>query len=424
MADDFQFIKETRKEKPINRKKFVRQMVKTIILAVVFGVVASLTFVVLMPRFEQYFTPEEPPQVSFEDPEPVEDVEEPPEEPKQTQDSEKPETVIIEKPTPLDLSQYQMLQNKLYAVGREADKFIVSVTNVKNDTDIFNTSYETKGIGSGIIIADTGDQLLILTEKKTIAGASSIRVTFSDGATVKAELQKYDGNTGIAVLRVKTADVSKETKKQIAVATLGSSVGVSQGQTVLAVGSPIGTIHSILTGNITSNRNTISTMDCNYTIFTTDMVGSADASGALINTKGEIIGFILQDYNMQKEQTTLAAVSISELKGVIELLSNDKSVPYLGLVISTVTDDIAEDYHMPKGVYVRDVAFDSPAMQAGFQRGDVITAINGEAVVAAEDYEKMLRGLTVEDVVHITYERQGAEEYIPLEIDAKVGILK
>ena len=424
MADDFQFIKETRKEKPINRKKFVRQMVKTIILAVVFGVVASLTFVVLMPRFEQYFTPEEPPQVSFEEPEPVEDVEEPPEEPEQTQDSEKPETVIIEKPTPLDLSQYQMLQNKLYAVGREADKFIVSVTNVKNDTDIFNTSYETKGIGSGIIIADTGDQLLILTEKKTIAGASSIRVTFSDGATVKAELQKYDGNTGITVLRVKTADVSKETKKQIAVATLGSSVGVSQGQTVLAVGSPIGTIHSILTGNITSNRNTISTMDCHYTIFTTDMVGSADASGALINTKGEIIGFILQDYNMQKEQTTLAAVSISELKGVIELLSNDKSVPYLGLVISTVTDDIAEDYHMPKGVYVRDVAFDSPAMQAGFQRGDVITAINGEAVVAVEDYEKMLRGLTVEDVVHITYERQGAEEYIPLEIDAKVGILK
>ena len=424
MADDFQFIKETRKEKPINRKKFVRQMVKTIILAVVFGVVASLTFVVLMPRFEQYFTPEEPPQVSFEEPEPVEDVEEPPEEPEQTQDSEKPETVIIEKPTPLDLSQYQMLQNKLYAVGREADKFIVSVTNVKNDTDIFNTSYETKGIGSGIIIADTGDQLLILTEKKTIAGASSIRVTFSDGATVKAELQKYDGNTGITVLRVKTADVSKETKKQIAVATLGSSVGVSQGQTVLAVGSPIGTIHSILTGNITSNRNTISTMDCNYTIFTTDMVGSADASGALINTKGEIIGFILQDYNMQKEQTTLAAVSISELKGVIELLSNDKSVPYLGLVISTVTDDIAEDYHMPKGVYVRDVAFDSPAMQAGFQRGDVITAINGEAVVAVEDYEKMLRSLIVEDVVHITYERQGAEEYIPLEIDAKVGILK
>ena len=421
MADDFQFIRETRKEKPINRKRLVRQMVKTIILAVIFGAVSCLTFVVLKPRLEQYFTPEEPPQVSFEEPEPVEEPEEPVLEPEDTGD--KTETVIIQKPTPMDLGQYQTLQNKLYAVGREADKFVVSVTNVKNDTDIFNTTYETKGIGSGIIIADTGDQLLILTEKKTITGASSIRVTFVDGETVKAELQQYDGNTGIAVLRVKAADVSKETKKQITVATLGSSVSISQGQTVLAVGSPIGTIHSILTGNITSNRNTISTMDCNYTIFTTDMVGSADASGALINTNGEIIGFILQDYNMQKEQTTLAAVSISELKGVIELLSNDKSVPYLGLRISTVTDEIAEDYHMPKGVYVRDVAFDSPAMRAGFQSGDVITAINGETVVAAEDYEKVLRGLSVEDVVHITYERQSAEDYIPLEIDAEVGVL-
>ncbi|MCI7129159.1 MAG: S1C family serine protease [Lachnospiraceae bacterium] len=421
MADDFQFMKETRKEKPINRKRLFRHMVETVVLAVLFGAVASLTFVVLKPRLEQYFSPEEQQQVSFVEPEAEE---KPVQEKENEEEKSEPETVIIEKATPLDLSQYQTLQNKLYAVGREADKFIVSVTNVKNDTDMFNTTYETKGIGSGVIIADTGDQLLILTEKKTIAGASSIRVTFVDGVTVKAELQQYDGNTGIAVLRVKAEDVSKDTKRQIAVATLGSSVGVSQGQTVLAVGSPIGTIHSILTGNITSNRNTVSTMDCNYTIFTTDMVGSADASGALINTKGEIIGFVLQDYNMQKEQTTLAAVSISELKGVIELLSNDKPVPYLGLRISTVTDDIAENYQMPKGVYVRDVALDSPAMEAGFQSGDVITAINGEPVLVAEDYEKMLRELTVEEMVHITYERQGAEEYIPLEIEAKVGVLE
>ena len=420
MADDFQFIRETRKEKPINRKRLLRHSIEAMILAVIFGSVSCLTFVVLKPRLEQYFMPEEQPQVSFEEQEPEE---EPAAQEKDDEKSE-PETVIIEKPAPLDLGQYQTLQNKLYAVGREADKFIVSVTNVKNDTDIFNTTYETKGIGSGVIIADTGEHLLILTEKKTIAGASSIRVTFVDSATVKAELQRYDGNTGIAVLRVKAEDVPADTKRQIAVATLGSSVGVSQGQTVLAVGSPIGTIHSILTGNITSNRNTISTMDCNYTIFTTDMVGSADASGALINTKGEIIGFVLQDYNMQKEQTTLAAVSISELKGVIELLSNDKPVPYLGLRISTVTDEIAENYHMPKGVYVREAALDSPAMEAGFQSGDVITAINGEAVVTAEDYGKILRTLAVDDVVHITYERQGAEDYIPLEIDAKVGVLE
>lgn len=419
MADDFQFIKERRKEKPINRKRLLRHIVETLILAVIFGAVVSLTFVLLQPRLEQYFSPEEPPQVSFTEPE-----QEEPTDPTEDTDAEKPETVIIEKQTNMNLGQYQSLQNQLYAVGRQADRFIVSVTNVKNDTDIFNTSYESKGIGSGVIIADTGEQLLILTEKKTIQGASSIRVTFVDGTTVKAKLQKYDGNTGIAVLCVQAEDVSKETRNQISVATLGSSVGVSQGQMVLAVGSPIGTIHSILTGNITSNRNSISTMDCNYTIFTTDMVGSANTSGVLINTSGEIIGFVLQDYNLQKEQTTLAAVSISELKGVIELLSNDKSVPYLGMRISTVTDEIAEDYSMPKGVYVRSVALDSPAMEAGFQSGDVITAINGEPIVAAEDYEKMLRSMQVEDTIHITCERQSAEDYISLEIDAQVGVLE
>jgi serine protease Do len=218
--------------------------------------------------------------------------------------------------------------------------------------------------------------------------------------------------------------VPEETKNEIAVATLGSSASVSQGQLVLAVGSPIGTIHSILSGNITSSRNSISTIDCNYTIFTTDMVGSADASGALINTKGEIIGFVLQDYNLQKEQTTLTAVSISELKGVIELLSNNKSVPYLGMKISTVTDEIAENYQMPKGVYVREVALDSPAMQAGFQSGDVITAINGETVETADDYENLLLELSPEEIVSISYERQGAEEYISLESEAEIGVLE
>ena len=423
MADDFQFIRETRKEKPLNRKRVLQHILETVVLAVIFGAVGCLTFVLLKPRIEQYFMPEEKTQISFTEPEqlPEDDTEDTDH---QEDTKDEPEKVIIEKPATMDLAEYQALQNKMYAVGREADKFIVSVTNVKNDTDIFNTPYENQGIGSGVIIADTGEYLLILTEKKTIQGATSIRVTFVDDQTVKAELQQYDGNTGIAVLRVKTKDIEQDTRDQIAVAVLGTSVGISQGQMVLAVGSPIGTIHSILTGNITSNRNSISTMDCNYTVFTTDMVGSANAGGALINTDGEIIGFILQDYNMQKEQTTLAAVSISELKGVIELLSNDKPVPYLGMRISTVTDEISETYQMPKGVYVREVALDSPAMEAGFQSGDVITKINGVSIAAAEDYEKLILTLSDEQVIHITYERQGAEDYISLQSDVRVGVLE
>ncbi len=426
MADDFQFIKETRKEKPINRKRLISHIVECVVLSILFGGLAALTFVLLEPRMEQYFTPEEKNKISFSESQDEEPISDSMTEgaTSEKEESEEPETVIIEKPASMDLSEYQTLQNKLYAVGREADRFIVSVTNVKNNTDLFNTPYENEDIGSGAIIADTDEYLLILTEKKTIQGAASIRVTFVDDQTVTAKLQQYDGNTGLAVLRVEKENIQKDTLNQIAVAKLGTSVNTSQGQMVLAVGSPIGTIHSILTGNITSTHNSISTMDCNYTVFTTDMVGSANAGGALINTDGEIIGVILQDYNMQKEQTTIAAVSISELKGVIELLSNDEQVPYLGMRISTVTDEIAQAYEMPKGVYVREVALDSPAMEAGFQSGDVITRINGVTLTTDEGYEKLVQSFSQEEIIHISYKRQDAEDYVTLESDVRVGVLE
>ena len=424
MADDFQFIKETRKEKPINRKKFVRQMVKTIILAVVFGVVASLTFVVLMPRFEQYFTPEEPPQVSFEEPEPVEDVEEPPEEPEQTQDSEKPETVIIEKPTPLELSQYQMLQNKLYAVGREADKFIVSVTNVKNDTDIFNNPYEMEGQGSGIIIAENDTELLILTEKKVINGAKSLSATFIDESMCEVQIKKQDGNTGLAILSAQKANLTKATRDAIKIAPIGSSTRIKNGTMVIALGSPLGTNYSILTGNITSTENEITTEDHNYSLFTTDIIGSKDGSGILINVQGEVIGIVMQSYNTKSANNTLTAVAVSDLIPVIEMLCEGKAIPYLGLHVSTVTDKVAKAYDIPKGVYIREVTLDSPAMNTGLQSGDVIIQVNGEPVMTAGAYSAKLLACEPGQNVTLMVDRKGANGYSEITYTVEAGILK
>ena len=85
----------------------------------------------------------------------------------------------------------------MYAIGKQANKFIVAVTGVKSNTDWFNNAYESKGQGSGIIIANSGQELLILTERKVIAGASSVYVTFVNDTSVEASIKKYDGNTGI-----------------------------------------------------------------------------------------------------------------------------------------------------------------------------------------------------------------------------------
>ena len=172
------------------------------------------------------------------------------------------------------------MQNKLYAVGREANRFVVTVTGVKSDTDWFNNSYESRGQASGIIIADNGQELLILTERKVISDAQEVYVTFINDVTVEASMKHYDGNTGIAVLSVPKEQVDTDTMNAISVAKLGNSLTTMQGTMVIAVGSPLGTNYSILTGNITSTNNVISTIDNNYTVFTTDIVGSSSGSGA------------------------------------------------------------------------------------------------------------------------------------------------
>lgn len=192
----------------------------------------------------------------------------------------------------------------------------------------------------------------------------------------------------------------------------------------IAVGSPLGINYSILTGNITSITNSISTVDNNYTIFTTDIVGSSKGSGAIVNVNGEVVGLVMQDYSKAEDQNTLTAISISELKGIIEMLSNNQDVPYIGLELTTVTNDIAREYDIPNGAYIKEVTMDSPAMAAGLQRGDVITGMAGETVLSVESYESKLLALNPGERVEIVVQRQGTDAYTEITCTVDVSVLQ
>ena len=461
----FSFINEQIKEKPLNKKRLIKKALFTVALAVLFGAVAALVFSLLQPEFSNWFYPEENQVVTI----PRDDVTETEEsgrnntqessEQKDTQDTKndgqqgeneeaengqqeageagnsqqgqtgEPETEqTTEDATKselqeLALADFQKLQNKLYAVGKEANKSIVTVTGVKSDTDWFNNPYESKGQASGIIVAENGRELLVLTERKAVADAQEIYVTFINDISVKAEMKKYDGNTGIAVLSVKASELTESTKNAIAVAVLGNSLTVTQGTIAIAVGSPLGTNYSILTGNITSTTNSISTIDHNYSVFTTDIVGSSNGSGALVNMDGEIIGIVMQGYSSEGDENTLTAISISELKALIEMLSNGQDIPYIGLEVTTVTAAIEREYEIPKGAYIKDVYMDSPAMAAGLQSGDVITEIDGDEILTAENYEDKLLSLKPEDTVEVKIERQGPDGYAEITCTVEVSVL-
>lgn len=431
--DKFSFINEKIKEKPINKRKLLIQAGFVVVMAVVFGVVASFVFTFFRPIFERRMYPEDDSVVSI----PKDDLGDDGTDAEETESGtseeterppEVPETESggpTELPEPeLELADFQELQNKLYAVGKEANRFIVTVTGVKSDMDWFNNPYESRGQASGIIIADNGRELLILTERKVILDVQEIYVTFINDVSVTASMKKYDGNTGIAVLSVPRSEISEDTMNHISVAVLGNSLITRQGTIAIAVGSPLGTNYSILAGNITSTTNSISTVDNNYTVFTTDIVGSRSGSGAIINVNGEVMGLVMQDYSSRGDENTLTALSISELKLLIEMLSNNQDIPYIGLELSTVTNDIAREYEIPKGAYVKEVWMDSPAMLAGLQSGDVITAMGGDSVFTVDSYESKLLSLQPGSEVEITVERQGTEGYTEIVCTAVVGVLQ
>ncbi len=419
--DEFAFIKEKIKDKPVSKRQVLSKVAVLLVSAVAFGLIACLVFTLVQPYMQEWLYPEEKPVVTI----PKDELEpETEREPEKDSETENAAPVYITETQELETTDYQKLQNKIYAIGEEQNKSIVTVTGVKSDMDWFNTPYESSGQASGVVIANNGQELLILTEKKVITDAQAIRVTFVDGAIVNAVLKQYDGNTGVAVLSVALSDIPDATLGAIKTAVLGNSYAVQPGTVVIALGSPLGANFSILTGDITATGNSVSTLDATYHVLNTDIVGSSSGSGVLINLNGEIVGLIMQGYSSGSDTNTLTAVSISELKEVIEKLSNNQSIPYLGAKLSTVTGEISESYDLPKGVYVKSVEMDSPAMNAGLQSGDVIVELNGAEITNVSDYTEKLLSLSPNTNVSIAVKRQGTDGYTKITCTAVVGVLE
>lgn len=386
------FVREQIKDKPKNYKRMWVRLGESAACGGVFALAVCLVLLFMIPVLRQEEGPV--PDTGAQDSQQasVEETEQGSE--------EKEETQAPEERQPMTLDDYQQIQTELYAIGNTANKSIVTITGVVSDTDWFNNSYEREGQGCGTIIGESGGKLWILTEKKTIKDAAKIKVTFVNDAVAEAKLVGYDGNTGLAALTVDLEDLEDSTRNAITVMKTAGLNTIHKGSIVIALGSPLGTNYSILTGTITATNNEISTPDNNYSVYTTDIVASENGSGVLINTDGELVGVVMQSYSAASANT-LTAVEISELMPVIDLLFADKEVPYFGVHISTVTQHIAQKYDIPKGVYIKKVEMDSPAMDAGLQSGDVIRSVAGQEVASAEQFREVLLQLTPKETYSV-----------------------
>ena len=404
------FVREQIKDKPKNYKRMWVRLGESAACGGVFALAVCLVLLFMIPVLRQEEGPV--PDTGAQDSQQASVKE------TEQGSEEKEETQTPEVRQPMTLDDYQQIQTELYAIGNTANKSIVTITGVVSDTDWFNNSYEREGQGCGTIIGESGGKLWILTEKKTIKDAAKIKVTFVNDAVAEAKLVRYDGNTGLAALTVDLEDLEDSTRNAITVMKTAGLNTIHKGSIVIALGSPLGTNYSILTGTITATNNEISTPDNNYSVYTTDIVASENGSGVLINMDGELVGVVMQSYSAASANT-LTAVEISELMPVIDLLFADKEVPYFGVHISTVTQHIAQKYDIPKGIYIKKVEMDSPAMS-----GDVIRSVAGQEVASAEQFREVLLQLTPKETYSVTVMREGTRGYKKITCKLKAGVLQ
>ena len=306
----------------------------------------------------------------------------------------------------------RQVYGSLSSMADTAALSMVTVTGIRSDRDWFNDPYERTGQTSGVIIADTGRDILILIQGTMIGRAERLRVTFADGSSADAQMRGSDSAADIAVLSVSRADLAPDFPETIVPMTLGSSAGHAlTGRPVIAVGAPTGDAGSVIYGTVTGQGIYIDLADADCRKIRTDIYTSSAASGVLIDLEGRLVGLI--DMGLADEGTPnmLTAMGITELKRILELLSNGQQRAFLGVHVMDVSDQAAEEMGIPRGAYIHLAEMDSPAMAAGLQSGDVIVSCGGEPVGSASDLIRILMTLDPVETVEIVYMRLGADGY-------------
>lgn len=424
------------KERPVNRKKLLRRTIITASMAVIFGLIACVTFLVLEPLINNWLYPEEEPQIVVF---PEDQQEMSPEDmlaenlpPAETPTPmPEPQDVVLDKQqiedilsgVVLDKDNYKQLYTAMSDYTTELNRYIVTVTAVTSNIDWFNNVQESKNQTAGVIITDNGKELLVLTAAGLLRSAESLTLTFYNGAQVNASIKQQDSSTGLAILAVALTDIPDSVnKEELVYPALGSANSNNMtGIPVIAMGSPMGISNSVGYGMITSSSHIYSAIDRTYRILQTDINGSQNASGVLFDLEGQIVGVITENKTGSDVKNVIYAYGITDLRRIMEKLSNGNAVPYLGISGVTVSADINTELGVPQGAFVRKVDMDSPAMLAGIQQGDVITNIGGRNVVIFNDYSNALMMLEPGQTINITVMRKVQDEFKEMNFAIEVG---
>ena len=308
-------------------------------------------------------------------------------------------------------------------VADVAEKVMPSIVSVYNkfteESEFFGRTYTQEGesAGSGIIIEQTDNELLLVTNNHVVAGADSLSVQFIDETNCEASLKGTDVSSDLAVISVPLDELSAETRKRIAIAELGDSDSLRIGEHAIAIGNALGYGQSLTVGYISAlNREITSEDGITGTFIQTDAaINPGNSGGALLNSKGQVIGINSNKIGGDAIEGMGFAIPISKAIPIIDSLKTQESKTkvaeedqgVLGILGITVTSDVASAYGMPVGAYVEEVIDGSGAAKSDLQQGDIITAINGQTITGMEDLQNQLVYYSAGEEVTLTVQHPG-----------------
>ena len=294
---------------------------------------------------------------------------------------------------------------------------LVSITNmsVQEVQGFFGQTgvREAESSGSGIIIAQNDEELLIVTNEHVISGYETLTVSFVDNTSAEASLKGSDPVNDVAVISVPMDAISQETKDAIAIATLGDSTQLQVGEPVLAIGNALGYGQTVTSGIVSALDRDITDTEGQtmHNLIQTDAaINPGNSGGALINALGQVVGINTAKASSTEVEGTGYAISISNIQGILEELMNqetrvklsDTEKGYLGIEGLDVTSEVTQRYGMPAGAFVSSVQKGYGADEAGIQQGSIITAVNGTAVEDMQDLQEALRYYGPGETVEVT----------------------
>ncbi len=318
----------------------------------------------------------------------------------------------------------------------------ISTMSVEEMRNFFGGTqqYEVEGAGTGVIVGENDTELLIATNYHVVEGANSLSVGFIDEESVEASVKGTDVDNDLAVVSVKLADIPDDTMNQIKIATIGDSDNMQLGDQVVAIGNALGYGQSVTSGYISAfDRDLTLTYEDGTTINSTGLIqtdaaiNSGNSGGALLNMQGELIGINEAKSSSGSNGASVDnigfAIPIDKAQSSLQDMMNQETrekvdeahASYLGIQGSDVSAEVSELYGVPSGVVVAEVVENGSAADAGMQRGDIITELDGRTISSMSQLQQTLQYYAAGETVDVVVQRSDNGAYQEQTLSVTLG---